>query len=78
VLGVMDATNNTFSTAVSTSFNAHSVAVNRHNNHVFVPLRPPRAGVTPPDPDLCTAFGGPSFSGRGCIGVYWRMEEQLD
>jgi len=70
VLGVIDAVTNSWIENVSTAFNAHSVAADRVNNHIFVPLRPPRAGHTPPDPDPCVAFGGPSFRGRGCIGVY--------
>jgi hypothetical protein len=74
VLGVIDATNNTFTTKVTTAFNSHSVAVNRHNNHVFVPLTRPRPNTTDPDP--CAAFGAPAR--KGCIGVYWRIEEQFD
>ncbi len=69
VLGVIDAVTNTWIQNVPTAFNAHSVAADRKNNHVFVPLRPPRAGH-PGDPNPCVAFGGPSFAGRGCIGVY--------
>ncbi len=68
VLGVIDAVTNTWIENVPTAFNAHSVAADRVNNHIFVPLRPPRAGHHDPDP--CVAFGGPSFAGRGCIGVY--------
>jgi len=68
VLGVIDAVTNTWIENVSTAFNAHSVAADRKNNHIFVPLRPPRSGQ--PDPNPCVAFGGPSFAGRGCIGVY--------
>lgn len=70
VLGVIDATTNTWIENVSTAPNAHSVAADRDNNHIFVPLRAPRAGHVPPDPDPCAAFGGPSFAGHGCIGVY--------
>lgn len=68
VLGVIDAATNTWLQNVPTAFNAHSVAADRKNNHIFVPLRPPRAGK--PDPNPCVAFGGPSFAGRGCIGVF--------
>ncbi len=68
VLGVIDAVTNTWIENVRTAFNAHSVAADRKNNHVLVPLRPPRIGHADPDP--CVAFGGPSFTGRGCIGVY--------
>ncbi len=68
-LGIIDADHNTFIAKVPTAFNAHSVAADRRNNHVFVPLTPPRAGKTDPDP--CVSFGGASFAGRGCIGVYW-------
>ena len=68
VLGVIDAVTNTWIENVPTAFNAHSVAADRKNNHIFVPLRPPRAGQ--PDPNPCVAFGGSSFTGRGCIGVY--------
>ena len=75
VLGVIDAEDNTFVTSVSTAFNSHSVAVNERNNHIFVPLTRPRPNHVPPDPEPCVAFGGPSFAGRGCIGVYWRSGE---
>src|SRR5262249_2472699 len=68
VLGVIDAVTNTWIENVPTAFNAHSVAADRKNNHIFVPLRPPRPGTADPNP--CVAFGGPSFAGRGCIGVY--------
>jgi len=75
VLGVIDAEDNTFVTRVSTAFNSHSVAVNERNSHIFVPLTRPRPNHVPPDPNPCVAFGGPSFAGRGCIGVYWRSGE---
>src|SRR2546425_185674 len=68
-LGIIDADNNAFIAKVPTAFNAHSVAADRRNNHVFVPLTPARAGKNDPDP--CVSFGGASFAGRGCIGVYW-------
>ena len=68
VLGVIDAATNTWIQNVPTAFNAHSVAADRKNNHIFVPLRPPRPGHSDPDP--CVAFGGHTFMGRGCIGVY--------
>jgi len=68
VLGVIDGATNSWIENVSTAFNAHSVAADRKNNHIFVPLRPPRAGQHDPDP--CVAFGGHTFMGRGCIGVY--------
>jgi hypothetical protein len=68
-LGIIDAETNAFIAKVPTAFNAHSVAADRRNNHVFVPLTPPRAGKTDPDP--CVKLGGASFAGRGCIGVYW-------
>ena len=74
VLGVIDAETNQFVTSAPTAFNSHSVAVNEHDNHVFVPLTRPRPGH-PEDPDPCVAFGGPQFTGRGCIGVYWRSDE---
>lgn len=74
VLGVIDASSNRFVTSVVTAFNAHSVAVNQHNNHVFVPLTRPRPDH-PADPNLCVDFGGPQFAGRGCIGVYWRSDD---
>jgi hypothetical protein len=69
VLGVIDAVTNTWLQNVPTAFNAHSVAADRKNNHIFVPLRPPRA---PPahDPDPCVDFGGQDFMNRGCIGVF--------
>jgi len=68
-LGIIDAGKNAFIAKVPTAFNAHSLAADQRNNHVFVPLTPPRAGKTDPDP--CVSFGGASFAGRGCIGVYW-------
>ena len=75
-LGIIDADTNTFLAKVPTAFNAHSVAADRRNNHVFVPLTPPRAKTADPDP--CVSFGGASFTGRGCIGVYFgaRGEEE--
>lgn len=41
VLGVIDARSNTWVANVPTGVNAHSVAADRKNNHVFVPLRAP-------------------------------------
>lgn len=73
VLGVIDAETNTWIENVPTAFNAHSVAADRKNNHVFVPLRPPRTGH-PSDPNLCVQFGGSQFAGRGCIGVFARED----
>jgi len=70
VLGVIDAETNTWLQNVPTAFNAHSVAANAENNHIFVPLRPPRPGTTDLDP--CTQFGVP---GHGCIGVYAMVRE---
>jgi len=71
-LGVIDAVSNTWLQNVTTAFNAHSVAADRKNNHVFVPLRPPRAGHS--DPNLCVTASvpeaGPALAGKGCIGVY--------
>ena len=72
-LGVIDAETNQFTTSVTTAFNAHSVAVNENDSHVFVPLGPPRAGH-PTDPNRCVDVGGPSFTGRGCIGVFFRSD----
>jgi hypothetical protein len=68
-LGIIDAGTNAFVGKVPTAFNAHSVAADPRNNHVFVPLTPPRSGKSDPDP--CVKSGGPTFTGRGCIGVYW-------
>jgi len=68
VLGVIDARTNTWVQNVPTGPNSHSVAANRKNNHIFVPLRAPRPNTTDPDP--CAAFGGPTFRGHGCIGVF--------
>jgi len=75
-LGIIDADHNTFIAKVPTAFNAHSVAADRRNNHVFVPLTPPRAGMTDPDP--CVSFGGASFAGRGCIGVFFSPRNDED
>jgi hypothetical protein len=45
VLGVIDAASGSFTTSVATATNAHSVAANPRNNHVFVPLTPnPQCG----------------------------------
>src|SRR5262249_34145651 len=73
-LGIIDAETNSFITKVTTAVNAHSVAANRRDNHVFVPLTPPRAGH-PEDPNPCADFGGHPFDGPGCIGVYWSTED---
>lgn len=56
VLGIIDATNNTWLQNVPTGANSHSVAVEPTNNHIFVPLQ---AGPR------CT-----TQSANGCIGVY--------
>ena len=64
VLGVIDAVTNTWIENVPTSANAHSVAADRKNNHIFVPLRPAATS------DPCVGIGGPAFVGRGCIGVF--------
>lgn len=50
VLGVIDATTNRGVANVPTAKNAHSVAANPHNNHVFVPLVP-----NPACPEGCVA-----------------------
>lgn len=73
VLGVVDAESNRVIAKVTSSVNAHSVAANRHNNHVFVPLAPPRNGH-PEDPNRCVQLGGPTFAGHGCIGVFWSTD----
>jgi hypothetical protein len=45
VLGVIDAATDAFRLSASTATNAHSVAANPRNNHVFVPLTPgPKCG----------------------------------
>ncbi len=54
-LVVIDAETNTFLAQAGTAPNAHSVAADRKNNHIFVPLTP-----LPADPECA----------RGCIGVY--------
>jgi len=74
VLGIINARNNHFVTKITTAFNAHSVAANSNDNHVFVPLTPQRAGH-PEDPNTCVDFGGHGFDGRGCIGVYWASDD---
>jgi len=56
VLGVIDAGTNTWLQNVSTGANAHSVAVDPANNHVFVPLQPSAS---------CRGFA--TF---GCVAVY--------
>jgi hypothetical protein len=55
VLGVIDARTNAFVGKAPTAPNAHSVAADRKNNHVFVPLTP---NTTAPN---CAT---------GCIGIY--------
>ena len=59
VLGIIDAETNTWIENLPTAPNAHSVAANPINNHVFVPLTP-----LPKDP-ACV---------NGCIGVYGANE----
>ncbi|MFY9585671.1 MAG: hypothetical protein WAR21_14380 [Candidatus Acidiferrales bacterium] len=56
VLGVIDAGTNTWLQNVPTGANAHSVAVDPANNHVFVPLQPSASCRT--------------FATFGCIAVY--------
>jgi DNA-binding beta-propeller fold protein YncE len=41
-LGIIDARTNTWIQNVATNPGAHSVAASRHNNHVYVPMGPPR------------------------------------
>ena len=65
VLGVIDAESQTLVQVVPT-FNAgggtaHSVAANRHNNHVFVPL--PANNVFPHCLNGCIAVFGTSSDG---------------
>jgi len=63
VLGVIDAATNTLlGTVVTGSTGAHSVAANRANKHVFVPLPPGSTTGT---------FSCPN----GCIGVYFGLED---
>ncbi len=76
-LGIIDAESNRFVAKLTTAFNSHSVTANRHDNHVFVPLTPPRVGH-PTDPNTCVDFGGHQFDGRGCIGVYWSADDEGD
>ncbi len=56
VLGVIDAGTNTWLQNVATGANAHSVAVEPANNHVFVPLQPSASCRT--------------FATFGCVAVY--------
>jgi hypothetical protein len=63
VLGIIDAGTNTWIANLPTAPNAHSVAADPINNHVFVPLTP-----LPHDP-VCV---------NGCIGVYAAQEERDD
>ena len=55
VLGVVDALTRTLITTVPTSTNSHSVAADKLNNHVFVPL---------------TAGASNTVCANGCIAVY--------
>ena len=59
VLGVIDAVTNTWLQNVATGANAHSVAADPFNNHIFVPLQPAPA---------CR-----DFSAFGCVAVYARQ-----
>ena len=62
VLGIIDAdTNEVLGTVSTGSTGAHSVAANRANDHVFVPL-PPGSNT------------GPFACPKGCIGVYFGNE----
>lgn len=55
-LGIIDATNNMWLYNAPTGGNAHGVAVDPVNNHIYVPISPnPRCG---------------RFSAEGCIAVY--------
>jgi hypothetical protein len=56
VLGIIDATDNTWLQNANTNTNSHSVAVDSSNNHIFVPMQ---AGSP------CT-----TQSANGCIAVY--------
>jgi DNA-binding beta-propeller fold protein YncE len=64
-LGIIDAATNTLLGTVSTgpTNGNHSVAADRKNNHVFVPLRD-------------TTFTGSLPCAKGCIGVYWSDEDE--
>jgi hypothetical protein len=55
-LGIIDATNNMWLYNSPTGGNAHGVAADPFNNHIYVPLSPnPRCG---------------RFAAEGCISVY--------
>jgi hypothetical protein len=56
VMGVIDAKTNEWLVNVATGANSHSIAVDPHTNHVFVPLQ---AGPA------CT-----TQSANGCVGVF--------
>ena len=58
VLGVIDAATNQFVTNIATDISAHSVAVDKRTNHIFVPL-----GVS-------TATNTDAICPSGCIAVY--------
>ena len=64
-LGIIDAATNTLLGTVSTgpTNGNHSVAADRRNNHVFVPLRD-------------TTVTGSLPCAKGCIGVYWSDEDE--
>jgi hypothetical protein len=61
VLGVVDASSNTFDTSVPTSTSAHSVAADKKSHHVFVPIGFVAAGASDPTNPCPT---------KGCIAVY--------
>jgi hypothetical protein len=56
VLGIIDATTNMWLYNSPTGGNAHGLAADQFNNHIYIPLSPnPRCG---------------RFSAEGCIGVF--------
>ncbi len=60
-LGIIDAATNTWLRNVPTVAGAHSVAADRANNHVFVPL-----GAGPTN----------TVSTNGCIGVFGNPDKE--
>lgn len=64
ILGVVDASSNTFDPSPVTSTTAHSVAADRGNRHVFLPI-----GFVPPGSPAGTDPTNPCPQ-HGCIAVY--------
>lgn len=72
ILGVVDASSNTFDGGVATSTTAHSVAADRRSRHVFAPI-----GLVSPTAPAGTDPTNPCPK-TGCIAVYAPSQEGGD